>query len=45
METLRIVCIVLGLVGAVEFVGLVVILILMASEPRIRDRRKRRSDG
>lgn len=43
-ETLRKVCMVLSLAGAVEFLALVVIFLLMVYESRIRNRKKRRAD-
>jgi len=43
-EFLRKVFIVTGMIGAIEFIALIVIFILMAAEPRMKDRRKRLSD-
>lgn len=42
-ELLSKVFIVTGLIGAAEIIALLVVFILMASEPRIIDRKKRRS--
>ena len=44
-ESLRKLFIVTGIIGAIEVLALVVCLILMASEPRIRNRRKRHHNG
>lgn len=44
-EFLRKFFIVTGIIGAIEFLALVVFIILLASEPRIRARKKRRHNG